>query len=378
MKKDFRLELSNTYIDDAGDSVLIIDYHPVDRTGKAFQGTIYVKPERHEILKMTFDCNKCQLSPFSPLFPNDSIANIDFNITKEYKTLNGQQVFSQTHFSYQLDYYSRLHHDGTELATSTMYRISTDAVLNAFDYDSQFLLPFFVFNKNCTRDYLQINAMPYNEYFWDHQDDFSVYDFHDQNQKFYSAADVFTNKTWYSENPFIKKVYESPFITWSPKRILMKDVSGGTSERKVMSPALNADMYKLDVKIYMDINTYPDTLQVITSTVFDPWGTYYLLPVDSVTNCFLNIYFDICEIERRSFEKKMTKGEFVKDAIIAEYKQMNLNLELMENQYLKEVSRGTNRKALVKWNKYVDEKLGINNMQLFNVRAEDRQAIEVR
>jgi len=378
MKKEFMLELNSTYIDDAGDTVLVVDYHPVDKSGKAFRGTIFVKPERHEILKMTFDCASSRRSPFSPLFPDDSIANLDFSITKEYKAINDRQVFSQTHFSYQLDYYSRLRQIAGGNTAESKYRIKTDAVLNAFDYDSLYLLPFFVFNKNCTRDYLQINALPYNEYFWNHQDDFSVYDYHEQNQKFYSAGDVVTNKAWYNENPFIKKVYESPFITWSSKRILMKDVKGAAPERHVFSPAVNADMYNLDVKIFMDINPYPDTLQLITSTVFDPWGTYYMLPVDSVTNCFLNIYFDICEIERRNFIKSVYERSYGKEAIIAEYALMNRRLEELEVQYLKEVVRGTNRKALEKWNRYVDDRLGINNMELFRVRADNSQVIQVR
>jgi hypothetical protein len=297
-------------------------------------------------------------------------------------------AINRVDFSYEFEYQSR--HNATpglETLTDSVYnadylnknkwsendrRIRSNAILYTYDYENSFDLPRFQFSKKCVRDYHKINAMPYNEFFWQNNDEFKIIDFENRNDAFYSQQDVITNRTWFFENKYFKKVYEAPFITWSDKRILMKDVSGNYSPGDHSDPKALADMYKLGVKIFMDINTYSDSTNVITSTVFDPWDTFYLLPVDSVTNCFLNIYFDICEIERRKFAQEIREKKYTKAQMFLAYDEVQKKIEQLTDAYLKEVERGTNRKQLEKWNRYDMQSLGIDNMSLFNLNRQSK------
>jgi len=363
MKKKFWLGLEKKYLENNIDSIYVISYRPKDSSGVFFNGQIWVNPQKKHVIKTTFNCRNCSVTPFIPLFSTDKLSNINLNITKTYKEIDNEMFFNHIDFTYQFDYESRI---GKEFEAK--YRILTNAVLHVYDYENSFFIPKFNFDKNCVRDYFKINAMPYNEFFWANNNEFEISDHDKMNSIFYKENEEFSNKTWYlSSNKYFKKVFEAPFITWSEKRVLIKDVSGDTAISNMPNTGIIADRYKLSIKIFMDINTYSDSTNVVTSTVFDPWETFYYLPVDSSTNCFLNIIFDIYEIERRNFEKSIQGLGNNKVEILSKFETMNVKLDNLKSEYLAEVDRGTKREELEKWNQYVIDNLGINNMRLFNL-----------
>ncbi len=362
MKKKFYLELEKKYLENTFDSVYVIRYVPKDTSGLFFNGRIWIDPQKKHVIKATFECKNCKVTPFIPLFSTDKMSNINLNITKTYKEIDGKMFFNHVDFTYQFDYDSRI-----DSADEANYRILTNAVLHVYDYENIFFIPKFRFDDNCVHDYLKIAAMPYNDFFWENKNEFEIIDHDNQNKQFYIENEAFSNRTWYSDNQCIKKVYESPFIKWSEKRrVLIKDFTEDGVERNPSNTGIIADKYNLSVKIFMDINTYSDSTNVITSTVFDPWETFYHLPVDTATNCFLNIYFDICEIERKKFEKAIENLGNNRAEIIRKYDEMNAKLDKLKKQYLKEVDRGLNKEEFEKWNQYVAKSIGINNFKLFN------------
>jgi hypothetical protein len=365
MKKKFWMELEKKYLENTSDSVYVIRYQPKDTSGVFFNGQIWVNPQKKQVIKITFDCRNCQVSPFIPLFETDNLSNISLNITKTFMEIDNKMFFNHIDFSYRFDYDSRIGY-----ADNVKYNILTNAVLHIYDYENSFFIPKFSFNENCVSDYFKIAAMPYNIFFWENNSEFGIIDYNNQNSSFYKENEAFNSRNWYMNNQSIKKVYEGPFIAWSEKRILIKGITGDTLISNASNPGFIADRYNLSVKIFMDINTYADSTNVLTSTVFDPWETFYHLPVDTATNCFLNIYFDICEYERRIFVGKIQGLGNNKDEILRKYEEMNADLDKLKNQYLQEVDRGTNRKELEEWNQYIVDNLGINNMRLFNLLKE--------
>jgi len=363
MKKKFWLELEKKYLENNIDSIYVISYRPKDSSGVFFNGQIWVNPQKKHVIKTTFNCRNCSVTPFIPLFSTDKLSNINLNITKTYKEIDNEMFFNHIDFTYQFDYESRI---GKEFEAK--YCILTNAVLHVYDYENSFFIPKFSFDENCVRDYFKINAMPYNDFFWANNNEFEISDHDIMNSSFYKENEEFSNKTWYlSNNKYFKKVFEYPFITWSEKRVLIKDVSSDTAISNMPNTTIIADRYKLSIKIFMDLNTYSDSTNVITSTVFDPWETFYYLPVDSSTNCFLNILFDIYEIERRNFEKSIQGLGNDNIEILSKFETMNEKLDKLKSEYLAGVDRGTKREELEKWNQYVLDNLGINNMRLFNL-----------
>jgi hypothetical protein len=362
MRKNFNLYLEKKYLDQNSDSIYVIVYYPRDISMGQFSGKIWINPLKKQIQKIIYECQSCKTTPFSPLFDTDSILNTDMSIKKEFREVAGNMVFSHIDFTYEFEYRSR---NKSKMARE--YRVKSNAILYVYDYEKPFDLPRFQFSENCKTDYLKINAIPYNEFFWLFNNEFKMFDFENRNDDFYYQDDVITNRTWYSENPFFKKVYEAPFVTWSDKRILFRDDLGTKSQSADYNPKIISDSYKLGVKIFLDINTYADSTNVITSTVLDPWDTYYYLPVDSVTNCFFNIYFDIHEFERRKFMKEICQRGYTSAQILRKYDELSERISRLSKEYLKEVERGTNRKQLEKWNQYIVKNMGIDNMSLFNL-----------
>jgi hypothetical protein len=87
--------------------------------------------------------------------------------------------------------------------------------------------------------------------------------------------------------------------------------------------------------------------------------------MDNQTLCFVNIYFDLCEIARRELEEKLKASKHNIQRTKEIYNDFLTQFELKRNEYLNAVERGANEKEMIKFNNEVYEKLGINNINLF-------------
>lgn len=362
-KKFFYLTLDSKYLNNESDSVYIIDYAPKDSSGNYFEGKIWVNKSKNTVLKITLNCSHCRVHPFLPLFPSDSIANVNFTITKTFSEQGKKMLFNHIDFTYVVDYKSRI---GNE--NELNYSIKTNAVLYVYDFKQTFTLPAFEFPDNATGDYRKINALPYNDFFWNNNDEYRLNDDKNSNELFFKDTASLTTKTIFSsDSPLKKGLFEHPYIHWSKNRILFREAFIDTLLTSAKGTP-KAELYNLDVKIFMDVNTYNDSTNILTATIFDPYESYYHLPIDNVTHCFINLYFDLYEIERRQLEIKLN-GIKTKDPklIMQVYQDFIAKSEFEKSTFLKEIDRGTNQKSLLKWNNYVYEKLGIDNMKFFNL-----------
>jgi hypothetical protein len=126
-------------------------------------------------------------------------------------------------------------------------------------------------------------------------------------------------------------------------------------------------LYHLEAQLYYDFIPSADTFVLMISCILDPYLTYYNLSVDPAVNCFINMYFDLCEIARRKFEAKCLQVNLPHDqrqvALIYEETKQALDLQLKD--FLAQVDRGQNRKAMLKWNDYIKEELGMDNLAVF-------------
>jgi hypothetical protein len=99
--------------------------------------------------------------------------------------------------------------------------------------------------------------------------------------------------------------------------------------------------------------------------VFDEKKSHFHLPDETETKAFMNIFFDLCEIERRKMEHTLSNAAFTVKQIDSVY-YVNLgNMKKITSKYLEEVKLGKNKRAFSKWNAYVVENLGIDNVKIF-------------
>lgn len=381
IQKKYYLNLTNKYVLDNRDSVYVIEYRPKDTTGAFFTGTIWLNKSRFQILKVTTNCTDCANYPFVPIFPVDKILKLDLHITKTFQENKGKMCFNHVDFQYNLDYksirrdstffYHQPITDSTPDSLLEIFQIKTNAVLYSCDFHSQFNLPKFKFGENVS-DYRKINGLPYDSFFWENNTENRVNAQKKSNQLFFTDSSSVRDKELF--NFYFYGKHKLAFIywyrEWSNNRIRFRNVSEtemepdlNPSAAKPMAPILNVDKYDLVVQLFADRSTYNDSTHVITATIFDPFESYYNLPMDMATHCFINMYFDLHEIARRELQQALEKDLEHFDEI---YNQFMKKFEKTKRQFLNDVERGTKEEKMITWNHFICAQLGIDNLDLFN------------
>lgn len=361
LKENYYLHLKNKYLNETNDSIYLIEFTPKKDSTRFYSGDVWINKSQNQVVKITLNCENCQIHPFLPLFPTNSIARVDFKITKTFSENNQNLYFNHIDFDYTISYISRMGKN-----EEMNYIIESKAVLYTYNFETIFTLPKFEFPNFEIADYRKINAFPYNPYFWEMANNESrLVDQLDQNQRFFEDTNSLNNKTIFKSIPNDRRgLFEHPYKAWSENRIIFKEILDDTADQTA-APTVIAEKYNLNVQIFVDINRYNDSTHILTTTIFDPYQSYYHLPIDQVTHCFLNIYFDICEIERRKLAAQLAQIKNDESALQSTYDAFLINYQNVQTTYLKAVDRGTNRLELEKWNEYVKTELKIDNIALF-------------
>jgi hypothetical protein len=360
LKKNYYLSLANKYVDEVADSIYVINYKPKDTTRLYFEGTIWINKTQKQLNKIILNCNNAAIYPFTPMFPSDKISKVSMNITQTFKSVENQALFNHTDFTYEIDYSSRV-----GKSEQKNYKVKTNAILYVYDYENSFFQPLFTFKEKNISDYRKINAMPYNDFFWSSNDEYRLNDSLNTNAQFFSDKHSVNSKFLFKSNPYSKKgLLEHPFVEWSKSRIKFREM---VPDSVVINASKNiiSLQYNLAVKIFLDINKYKDSTHYLTATIFDPYESYYYLPMDKKTNCFVNIFFDLCEIKRRKLQAQLNSQNISSTKAEEIYMKSINELEILKNDYLKDVQRGTNENEMKKYNEIVFNELGINNIELF-------------
>lgn len=364
IKKHFYLELARKYYDENQDSIYEIRFTPSDTTGLYFAGKIWLNPANRQILRINLQCRHSKKHPFLPLFSTDRISNVDFNISKTFRTVNGRMLFDHTDFTYTIDYIS-----GKGTGNETPYRVATSAVIYAFDYSKLFTIPRFPFKDEHIDDYKKISALPYNDFFWKSYNDYQLIDHKQLNERFYSDTTAITSRRLFAQHRlFGLGMFENSFLQWSTERILFKESTPVPSDKRIGDLDFPADQYNLSVKVFMDINTNADSTDILTATILDPMESFFLLPMDNNTHCFINIWFDLVEVERRKFQQALQLSDKTGATAQKMYDELLIRLKTIKLLYFKEVERGTRSAELLKWNDIVYRNLGIDNAAFFYLK----------
>ncbi|MHC1777132.1 MAG: carboxypeptidase-like regulatory domain-containing protein [Lentimicrobium sp.] len=364
IKKHFYLELARKYPDENQDSIYEIRFSPRDTSGLYFAGKVWLNPARRQILRINLQCRHSKKHPFLPLFSTDRIGNVNFDISKTFRTVNGRVMFDHTDFTYNIDYISR-NGNGDEIP----YRVATSAVIYAFDYGNLFTIPRFPFKDEHIDDYKKISALPYNDFFWKSYNDYQLIDHKQLNERFYSDTSAITSRKLFAQHMlFGLGMFENSFLQWSTERILFKENTPVPSDKRIGDLNFPADQYNLSVKIFMDINANADTNDILTATILDPMESFFLLPMDNTTHCFINIWFDMVEAERRKFEHALGLSDKTGATVQKMYDDLLIRLETIKQLYFRETERGTRSEELLKWNNIVVRNLGIDNAAFFYLK----------
>lgn len=387
LRKAFRLLPESEWMDADSNLISVVRYLPANEEIDGFSGMIWFDKKRCEVLKITMHIDDAQHHPFLPLFPDDTIEQVGLTITKTFERQPKGMRLNHIDFQYTINYKSRSGNlyaeDEVRDHANQRYQVKTKAVLYFYDYGNVFELPGFEFPNQDIGDYRKITGLPYNDFFWEWNDEYTVQESADQNALFFKNSEQSTRESFVIlSGDEYRNLFEKSYTHWSENRILFREEqlteSAARSVRTEMNAnkynfnfqPSNANKYNLDFQLYADVNTYGDSTNILTMTICDPYDSYYLLPLDSLAHCFINIYFDVMETKRRELDEQMHLAVSKGQDPMTVYASFKVELELFQTAFLKEMQRGTNTRALLKWNAYVLEKLKIDNIAIFGVVVE--------
>jgi hypothetical protein len=329
---------------------------------------IWANSSKKNLEKITHKITNTTVHPFLPLFESDSIKQVDLNITKTFTHQEDKVFFNHVDFNYKVEYLSRF---GKE--NESTYTISTEAVVHAYDYEQLFYEPKYPFADEEFKDYIKIQSMPYNDFFWRFNDEFKVNDSMNANQAFFeNPASNKNSKVWLKRDTVaLSALFQGEFVPWTEKRIWFKNhIEQQPPTNSEKRAVIIADEFNLSVKLFMDVNRYDDTTNYLTAAIFDCYESFYNLPMDLITQGYVNMFFDLAEIERRKMQYLLESCDGEQETIEKIYRTSIQNLRNTEKNFVKDVDRGNKLSAMKIWNARIKDELGIDNLTRFSSNTE--------
>lgn len=359
LKKRYTLYDLGGYRLDGGDSVQVLRFVPNTDKEAWFEGELGILTDTKRLLFLELRCDQTKRHPFVPMGADDRLSQVSLHLKRSMLPHGESMRLEKLELAYEVTYTN---------ARGQVYPVESRALL--FSYAPQ--QPFFVWEDGFTgeqpfSDYLRINALPYNPAFWEAGNETRIEDVQGANQAFFKHPNSLTNVNLFTNQPLLGKgLLERPFTHWNGKRLIFN----GQTERppnETGKREVRVDDFHLAVSVYFDLNRVADSLHWQTATIFNPYQSYFYLPIQSKEACFINLYFDLMECERRRLEGLLLASERHPDSLMASYRSFKTNLEEMSQQYFRDAMLGNNRKGMESWNERVLSELGINNMQLFGL-----------
>jgi hypothetical protein len=324
-----------------------------------FYGTIWMDSLQQQIQRITLFTDSTQSHPFIPIGNSDSLLNVSLEITKNYRTNGESPLFTSTDFNYQLVYKTR---------TDSVFSVKTNALVYAYDFESSFQLPHFVYGNIRYTDYILIGSLPYNSAFWQNYNEFKMAHSETDAKMFRSLNPAQTGTFVNTHNPhFQKPFFEHAYKPWSIKRIQLNSILEDQVKGNISMQAPPSQQYNLKTQVYLEVNEFEDSLYISTASYFDPYYSFFYLPQTLKTDAFVNMYFDLTEIKRRELVE-LTKSATTKKEVEMKYQKSMVELNNQQKKFIKETQRGNNLPAMKEWNRYINQRLGLDNMTLFGLR----------
>lgn len=358
LAKWYELSFVKSYQDEANQTIYQIQYQPTLACEDCFHGNIWIDSTRHQLKRITLLTDSTNKHPFIPIGNTDSLLNVSLEFTKNYSSTNQTIAFKSTDFNYKLVYKTQ---------ADSVFTVSTNALVYAYDHQSLFRLPHFEYGDIRYQDYILIGSIPYNEYFWQNYQEFNMTSNEKDLKLFRSLNPAQTGTFVNTTNPYFNKpFFEHAYKPWSQKRIQLNQVLDDRVKGNIPLEAPPSQQYQLKTQIYLDVNEFNDSLHVSSGSYFDPYFSYFYLPQTLQTDAFVNMYFDLTEIKRRDLVKQCAKATS-RSQIETIYNKCMNELDAQHKSFIKEVQRGSNLKAMVRWNDYILERLQMDNVALFHL-----------
>ena len=368
-KKEMQRKLDLSHLSSIGDSLIQIAFTSRKHEGGEFDGIVWINTRRYVVDQIKLNCNNAAVFPFVPISRFDELKDIEMAYTFNFHWSKGVNYLKSITSNCDFTYVNRGHPTLSRPVQINHYTIK--GLLYLYDFDHLFELPLCTY-EGSSNDLDQISILGLNGDFWkfhhgliltgsekkdlDYLSEFgSTFNYRSQDDK----------RTRSDSNT----MFSVSYVVWRKgKRVNLVEAMKDNVDKDKVGMAGTSSMYDIVVRLFLDMNEVGDSIQYFTATVFDAKETYYLYDKEpGITNAFMNMYFDICEIERRKLVEALQSGALTFDRIRTLYYTALERMEAQTKKYLLEVERGRNLAGMKKWNAYILEELGIDNLELFGL-----------
>ena len=381
LQKIYSLQDEFSFADDA---TYHIRFSPLEANGKFFNGEVWIDKNSYDLRKINLWVENTTTHPFEPVWHEDALSGVTLFFSETFSKLNDDWVPGNINFTCRLTYHANMEYrakkinPGVDWGTDTAERvrvITTSGSYTFYDFDNGFILPYYDYGDGQS-DYRKILSLPFNESFWSGDPHLLYTEKQKTALRFFNDNGVLIN---YRENNTMKTIsriagefFKGANLMWSDSNRLSFTKNNLDSLLKKDSlsagSAFRVDQYKLKTQIFLDINPAGDSLSHFSAAVFDVGDSFYNLPPSATADCFLNILFDLAEIERRKMENVMAGNKLGIRQMDSVYASATAALNTQTAIFIKESESGQNLKGLLKWNQYAEDNLGIDNMKLFGLK----------
>lgn len=365
LHKTYQLSLVKSYVEADKSTWYMINFTPKnDYLQTYFKGTIWIDSTSLNIGKIALTIKDAQKHPFIAIVSNQALDKCDMSITKKFEEHDGSMYIKSIDFKYD-----NIFRQEMAWGDDSLYHTSTSAIIYAYDYKQQFIRPFFRFADCPFKDYTQISSATYNQYFWDNISEFTLNDTKNKSDLFIkenSEIDQFIDL--FSPELDNGNRFNKGYQVWSRDRIHLPAESVDTLLTATSQSDINTLHYKLTPKIYFDITYLNDSIHIYSKSMLDLNESFYKFPATPMSMVFLNIYFDLIEINRRAF---MEKNIHISPQEMAnEYRKNEQAIDQITHKYITQTGAGSNLNYLLIWNDMVLNKLGIDNASIFKLKRQ--------
>jgi hypothetical protein len=352
--------LKKTYdlrIVDQNEDYTVLTFQPIKNKNKYFSGNLWLSANENELLKIELSCRGLEEYPFKPIKEFDKLDNVNVALVFNYQQTDQGYGLSTSQMSYDFDYYFiDLETDGY-----LKRKINSKCLLYAYEPYESFILPFYQY-ENGHDDYRLISFLGYDNEFWE------------ENSRIISSEEQLAKIGYFKTNGILVN-FDNNIFYETQKSTFFEDnnIKWDGVKRWALRPKvidLNATdilpRSKIEVQLFLDVNETKDGFRYRSETILDIFKSKYYLENEPVNNSYLNLYFDLCEIHRRSLMDKLKSNMSIDEIKTAYNNQVNA-MKSDIDEYKRKVNYGQNLSILSDYNEYVKSELSIDNFVYFNV-----------
>lgn len=347
LKSNYILKMVSSYNKNM-DLVYVIDCFPKKRHNFLFKARIWCIPSSNKLIKLDLACKKAFIHPFSPIGETE-INNVDLLLERTYRDIKGESFVDEIKFNYEIQYKTNI---------NETVKVKSRAIVKPFNYQDTFETPIFKYSTSKFKDYRDILLVPSDSTFWQTFVDFRFWQRHKESRLFFEDYKLNNGDII---NMYDDEQFGSNYIKWGSKRISYDPLHRTDGNASFMTT--ESSKSRINFKLFLDKNEFGEFFAL---ALIDPIGSFSYKDTSNFELAYINMAFDILEINKRALIKDLNNSPNISN-IHKKYEQCLKDFGNELKVFQTETNRGKDKLAMGKWNSYIKNNLGLDNLKKFNI-----------